>query len=592
MNNPEHLYHKAFEAASQGNYELALVFLGELLSRHPAIAKAHHLSATCCMRMGDFQRALQHARSAVEYAPDHPPSRWVLGICLAQTDQHDLAIEEFKMGCGLAPQEADGWNNLGHALLEKRRFEEAEAALRRGLSITNKMPNLSVGLAWCLVQTGRADEALAVLAAQDASTPRELAVLYARTVMSLYSEKVNAAALAQLHREYASRVESQLPARPIRPSSPGPADAERPLRVGLLSPDMYGHSVSRFVEPLLLHSDRDKIRFGVFSTNPMRDEITGRLDSMAGLWSEIFRLPDQMAVTEIRNQQLDIMIDLAGHMPMNRSYLLHHRPAVITMSYIGYPHRTGYSGIDYRIVDSITDPPAEADNSSSEKLLRLDPCFLCFMPAVEPPPIEPIDPAGSGPLTFGSYNNVAKFSPGLLDLWARILKQTPGSRLRLKGFAFSDASTRNHIAREFGRREIEPERVEMMGMIPVTREHLASYGGVHVALDTYPYHGTTTTCEALLMGVPVVTLAGSEHRSRVGVSLLTAVGTPELIAANPDEYVKIAVELAKDRAKIAHYRDTLRARITSSPLMDGPGFCARFENPLRGVWRQACGANP
>lgn len=590
MINPETLYQRAVKAANEGNYELAQMHLRELLSAHPNIAKAHHLAATTLMRQASMDKALVHARLAVQLNPANAASRWVLGICLANGGDLQSAIPEFRAGCELAPQDPQAWNNLGQALLETKQFGHAETALRKALALSTSIPQISVGLAWALWHTGRPDAALEVIDAQEKRTPNDIPLLAMRAVMSLYSAKTSNEDLRLAHAALGRRVEATTPLNPNRVPDPTPADAERTLRVGFLSPDLYGHSVSRFLEPILRYCDRSKIAIGLYSCYHMRDEISGRLESMCGLWCEVYKITDQMAAAEIRQHGIDILIDLAGHTPLNRSALLCHRPAPITMTYLGYPFSTGYTRTDYRIVDSLTDPPGESDTLGPEKLLRLDPCFLCFTPPFEPPPLPSPEIDDSVPITFGTFNNAAKFSPYIMELWARILKEVPGSKLLLKSYQFSDKASKEYVLGTLEKAGVDLSRVELMEKIALTNEHLSAYHRMHIALDAFPYHGTTTTCEALLMGVPVISLEGDSHRSRVGVSLLNAVGVPELIARSADEYVQKAVALANDRKRLADYRRSLRQRMESSVLMDGPGFFNRFEKLLRDVWRQKCHA--
>ncbi|MBL8885338.1 MAG: tetratricopeptide repeat protein [Phycisphaerales bacterium] len=588
MTSPETLYQKAVQTANQGNYELAQIFLRELLSAHPHVAKAHHLMATTMMKMGTLDKALPHARLAAQLQPTNAASRWVLGICLSNGGDLVNAIREFRAGCELSPNDPQAWNNLGQSMLEARQYSQAETALRRGLALTTSIPQLSIGLAWALFHSGRAEEALAVAQAQNARTPNEIPILAMIAILSLYKTDATNEDLRLAHVELGRRVEATTPLSPIRVPDPTPADVDRTLRVGFISPDLYGHSVSRFLEPILRHCDRTKLVPALYSCYHLRDEISGRLESMCGLWCDVFKIGDQMAAGEMRRHGLDIVIDLAGHTPLNRSTLLCHRPAPITMTYLGYPHSTGYTRADYRIVDSITDPPGESDLCSTEKLLRLDPCFLCFVPPFEPPELPDPVLEDSTPITFGTFNSAAKFSPFIVGVWARILKEMPESKLVLKSYQFSDEMARKHVLGLIEKNGVDPARVELLLQIPQTNEHLRAYHKMHIALDAFPYHGTTTTCEALLMGVPVITLAGDSHRSRVGVSLLNAVGMPELIAQSADEYVHKAVALARDRARLTQYRRTLRAQMESSVLMDGPGFFARFEKLLRDVWRAKC----
>ncbi|MBX3379935.1 MAG: tetratricopeptide repeat protein [Phycisphaeraceae bacterium] len=591
MISPEPLYQKAVQAANQGNYELAQMFLRELLSAHPHVAKAHHLTATTHMRMGALEKALPHARMAVKLNPTNAASRWVLGICLSNSGDIDAAIPEFRAGCELAPADPQGWNNLGQALLEKRQYSHAETALRRGLALSQNVPQLSMGLAWVLWNVGRAEEALDVIRGQRERTPNDVPLLAVRAMMSLYSTNTSNEDLRVSHVELGRSIEAMTPLNPNRVPDPTPSDAERPLRVGFLSPDLYGHSVSRFLEPILRHGDYARLIPALYSCYQVRDEVSGRLESMCGLWCDVYKLGDQMAAAEIRRHNLDILIDLAGHTPLNRSILLCHRPAPITMTYLGYPHSTGYTRIDYRIVDSITDPPGESDANATEKLLRLDPCFLCFTPVIDPPEVGAVPEDAAQPIRFGTFNNAAKYSPMVLEMWSEILKAEPTSKLVLKSYQFSDAAGRDYVLGSLEKLGIDPARIELLEKISLTREHLLAYHNLHIALDTFPYHGTTTTCEALLMGTPVITLEGNSHRSRVGVSLLSAVGVPELIARTRDEYVEKAVALARDRQRLVRYRTTLREQMQKSVLMDGAGFYDRFEKLLRTVWREKCGVS-
>ncbi|MGH7244945.1 MAG: tetratricopeptide repeat protein [Phycisphaerales bacterium] len=588
MTNPETLYQKAVQAANQGNYELAQIYLRELLSALPNVAKAHHLMATTLMKMGIMDKALPHARLAAKLLPTNAASRWVLGICLSNGGDMTGAIAEFRAGCELAPADPQAWNNLGQALLQRREFSEAETALRRALALTTSIPAVSVGLSWALFHSGRATEALTIAKAQAARTPNDIAILAMIAILSLYSTETTNEDLRIAHVTLGRQIEATTPLSPNRVPDPTPADVDRPLRVGFLSPDLYGHSVSRFLEPIMTHCDRSKMLIALYSCNHLRDEISGRLENMCGLWCDVFKVGDQMAAAEMRRHGLDILIDLAGHTPLNRSAILCHRPAPITMTYLGYPHSTGYTRADYRIVDSITDPPGESDLNSTEKLLRLDPCFLCFIPPFEPPALAEPMVDESTPITFGTFNNAAKFSPFILEVWSRVLKAVPDAKLVLKSYQFSDEVSRRHVLGQFEKLGIDTARIELLPLIALTNEHLKTYNQIHIALDAYPYNGTTTTCEAMIMGVPVITLRGEGHRSRVGASLLTAVGVPELITRSADEYVEKAVSLARDRARLAEYRRTMRPRMESSVLMDGPGFFARFEKLIRGVWREKC----
>jgi predicted O-linked N-acetylglucosamine transferase (SPINDLY family) len=257
----------------------------------------------------------------------------------------------------------------------------------------------------------------------------------------------------------------------------------------------------------------------------------------------------------------------------------------VIVSAIGYPNTTGVPAVDWRVVDSITDPPG-SEHLCTERLLRLDPCFLCYSPPQEAP--EPALPEADAPITFGSFNNAAKIGPTSIELWARVLKAVPGSRLLLKSQTLSDAAGRARIEKRFAQAGIEASRLELVAYSKTRQEHLELYKRVHVALDTTPYNGTTTTCEALWMGVPVLTTLGDRHAARVSASLLHAAGHPELVAKDADAFVQLAASLAQDRARLATLRTNLRGELRASPLCDAPAYAARFHAAIRDCWKQWC----
>jgi predicted O-linked N-acetylglucosamine transferase (SPINDLY family) len=291
----------------------------------------------------------------------------------------------------------------------------------------------------------------------------------------------------------------------------------------------------------------------------------------------------------IRRDRIDILVDLTGHTGGNRLATLALRPAPVQVTYMGYPNTTGLSAIDYRIVDVVTDPAPLADRLATEKLARLDPCFLCYAPPAQAPAVAPPPCARAGHVTFGSFNTHAKTSPPCAEAWARILEGVPGSRLLLKNWALADSSIVDRTRRLFAERGIDPERLDLRGETESKGEHLRTYAEVDVALDPFPYNGTTTTMEAMWMGVPVITLRGETHVARVGASLLTAVGEHDHVAGTIDEYARAAIEMAGDAVRLGSTRAARRDRVRSSPLCDGPGFTLKIESLYRRFWKDRVG---
>ena len=290
----------------------------------------------------------------------------------------------------------------------------------------------------------------------------------------------------------------------------------------------------------------------------------------------------------IRGDGKDILVDLAGHTSGNRLLVFARRPAPVQVTFLGYCDTTGMNAMDYRLTDSHADPPGTTEHLHAERVVRLPETAWCFLPCDPSPPVEPPPVLGLGSATFGCFNVRRKITDEALTVWSRLLGEVPGSRLLLKSLGFCDTSVRHRVRATLASTGIAAERIELIGWVPTLAEHLALYRRVDIALDTFPYNGTTTTCEALWMGVPVVTLAGQAHASRVGVSLLTNAGLPELIAADADNYIRIASRLAADVSRLAALRAGLRGRMAASPLVDAPRFARNVEHAYREMWRAWC----
>ena len=354
------------------------------------------------------------------------------------------------------------------------------------------------------------------------------------------------------------------------------------MRIGYVSGDFKRHSVANFLLPVFTHHDRRVFEIHCYSNNVSDDDVTGRLMGAVDHWRRISGLDDEVAAKMIAEDGIDILVDLSGHTAHNRLSLFARQPAPVQVTWLGYPGTTGVAAIGYRLVDSITDPPGDSDSYYCEKLIRLDPGFLSYAP-LDPAPEPVLRPNGNGRIRFGSFNNPAKLSPATLDLWGRLMNEVEGSVLVLKGRPFADPQVRRMLLKRFLERGIPEERIVLLEHIAAPDQHMGAYGEIDIALDPFPYNGTTTTCEAMWMGVPVVTLLGNRHSSRVGASLLTQVELTDLIAADEAEFIRIAADLAADAERRAILRQTLRGRMKASPLCDGPGLTRRLEESFRRI---------
>ena len=365
----------------------------------------------------------------------------------------------------------------------------------------------------------------------------------------------------------------------------------RRLRIGYVSGDFCRHSVAYFLQPLLRNHDHEAVEVFCYAEVARPDDKTQRLREFADQWLTTVGMTDDALAKRITEDRIDILIDLAGHTGKNRLRVFARKPAPIQVTWLGYPNTTGLSSIDYRLVDDITDPESVCDTFASETLMRLQGGFLCYDPVADAP--QPALPPSltTGGVTFGSFNNPAKISNATLDVWAALLVRRPDARLLLKGLPFADADTRASLLARLGERSVAAERIELIAWSPSPADHLALYHRVDIALDTFPYNGTTTTCEALWMGVPVVVRRGDRHASRVGASLLSQIDLTDFIASSAEEYVEIALRLANDPARLSDLRHSLRPRMAASSLCDGRTFARKIEAAFRIMWQQWCEAS-
>jgi predicted O-linked N-acetylglucosamine transferase (SPINDLY family) len=309
---------------------------------------------------------------------------------------------------------------------------------------------------------------------------------------------------------------------------------------------------------------------------------------MAHQWRMITGMKDADVAQLMRKDQIDILVDLAGHTSDNRLLVFARKPAPIQVTYLGYPGSSGLSTMDYRISDNFADPPGMTESLHTEKLVRLPHGFLCYRPPASAPDVGPLSADKTGFITFGSFNHLAKITHFTVKMWAKILKQIPNSRLLIKSQGLNDPAWRKALSDRFAAQGIGEDRLEMLAKIPSLGNHLQLYHRIDIALDPFPYHGTTTTLEAMWMGVPVISLAGKTHASRVGVSLLSNTGLTELIAQSPEEYVQIATKLAGDLPRLRELHANLRPRLAASPLLDAKTFARDIEAAYRQMWRDYC----
>jgi protein O-GlcNAc transferase len=543
-----------------------------------------HLARTL-EQLGRMEEAMAAAGRAIAARPEYAEAHDYLGILLTGIRGHAAAEPHLRRAVELQPDSARGWCNLGVSLVFQGRLSEAISYFDRALQLDPQLHHAYAGRGLALERCHLIKEAVADYGRALAGDPRNHQARSARLTALHYLSGMTPEAMMSEHRAFGEAAEPEDPVSPVWPRRSGAEREERGLRVGFLSPNLRTHSVAYFLEPLLRHLDRARFKIFLYHDHPVVDATSERLGKLAARWHHIAGRPNPAVEALVRADGLDILVDLAGHTEVNRLPLFARRMAPVQATYLGYPDTTGLRSMDFRLVDAITDPPGTADDYATEHLLRFAPTAWCYAPP-EDAPLPAVPPSARGqPVTFGCFNNFAKVTDEVLGVWGRVLSAVPDSRLILKSFGLGAPTLQAAARKRLAVAGIDPGRVELRDRAASTCEHLASYARMDIALDTFPYHGTTTTCEALWMGVPVVTLAGDRHASRVGVSLLTAAGHPDWIAGDWEEYARIAAALAADPGKRSVWRAGLREDLRRSPLLDHVGQAERLAAALEQMAR-------
>jgi predicted O-linked N-acetylglucosamine transferase (SPINDLY family) len=615
--NFDALHLSGLVAYQQGRHREAAELLRRALKRNPASGVCEMRLGLACRALGELTVSERHLRVATEREPTLPEAwcnlaitLWALGrMAEARTayeraitlkpdyaEAHDrlgalawhtvgfaAAVPHFRRAAELEPNNATAWANLGAALTQSSGLGEALESFERALTLAPEHQLALAGraLAWQFVY--RIPEAVAGYGEVLKKNPRHHEARSARLLALHYLDGVDRAALFAEHVAFGAAC-----GEPLSPALPNSPDPSRRLRVAFLSADLRTHSVAFFLEPLLAHLDPTQFEVYLYHDHPQVDEMSAMLRTRSSLWRNFSGQAADAVEAVIRADAPDVLFDLAGHTGINRLPLFARRLAPVQITWLGYADTTGLPAMDYRFVDAITDPVGDAEPFHTEKLVRFAPTAWTFQPPVDAPEPTPPSCVAGAPVTFGCFNNFAKVSDSTLRGWGQVLAAVPGSRLLLKGHGLAEPALAAAMRARLTAFGVGQERVEMLGRTPDIAAHLALYARVDVALDTSPYHGTTTTCEALWMGCPVVTLQGDRHMSRVGASLLTAVGHPEWIAADWADYVRIAADLTSDPARLAALRTSLRHDLRRSVLLDHAGQAARFGAAVRAAWVAWC----
>lgn len=536
-------------------------------------------------RDGDAAAAF---RQASELMPESAPARHELARALIAGADRTSDAAAYDEGIGLL---AGHWQEgpdpslsriaLAHALEMRDRWSEAAEHYAGVLAANPDLAPARRGLGNCLNRLGRMDEAVREYREAMRIEPGDPATASGLIAGLNYDVRISPETLFEEHRRWGERF-----AAPLYPSNPEFAnvrDPDRRLRVGYVSPDFRRHPVTAAFLPVIERHDPNQVEVICYHNLAAADAVTARVRRAAHAWREIAALSDLQAAELFRADGVDILVDLAGHTSRHRLLAFARRPAPVQVSWLGYFFTTGVATVDYFVTDPYSSPPGQ-ERFFTERLVRLPATRFCYAPQEPAPEANALPAAAQGNVTFGCFNNLAKIGPGVLALWARILAALPGARLVIQAVGLSDVPNRARVLRDFGAAGLPVERVELRPFAPAERA-ASAYHDIDIALDPFPFCGGMTSFDALWMGVPVVTLAGQLIAGRQTASMLANLGLTELVANTPEEYVEVAIALARDTTRLADLRASLRPRFRASPLCDYDGFTRSLEQAYRGMWR-------
>ncbi len=570
-----------------GEYERALAAYAEAIRLEPRNAGAWYNVGIVRTSQRHWLLAVEAYRTALQLDPDYPACALNLGTALAASGQIDAGIALYRSELQRRPTDAAILTNLGNLLKEIGDTDAAIEIYRAAIAIA---PNDSVtvnNLAVALKDQGLLAASIAAYRRSLELNPASLEV-HSNLILTLFFDPDTEPSTIDAEQRRWNRLHLD-PLKPQHQPHANDRSPERRLKIGYISPDFRDHVVGRALLPVFERHDPAQFELVCYS-GCQRDAVGERFVARADLWRELANLSDEQIATQIRADRIDILVDLSLHTSDNRLGVFARKPAPVQVSWLGYPGTTGLETIDYRLTDSFLEPPGAESAASLETPFRLPDCWSCYEPPAGYPAVAGLPALRAGHITFGSFNNFCKINERVLEVWTQILRAVPGSRLVLLTKSGSHRKWAGDFLRERG---VDPQRLDFHDYIAAGEgrsqgDFLRRYDAIDIALDTFPYNGMTTTCDALWMGVPVIALVGKFSLGRAGLSLLSNVGLPEMAVSSVEEYVRVAVNLAGDLPRLGSLRASLRSRMEASPLLDAGRLARNVEAAYRTMWRRWC----
>ena len=578
LNNLGHCLH------ALGGLDEAVPAFRQALALKPASPEICNNLGNVLNDQGRLDEALAAYRQALAIAPSLAVAHGNLGNALMEKDCLDEAVSAYRQAIALDPRYAEAHSNLGLALKFKGDLDQAITAFRAARALNPDLPAAHCNLANALKDMGLLDDALAAYHQPLVLDPDFLEAHSALIFALNYHPDTTPQSLLEEALRWDLRF--AVPLRQYILPHSNERDPDRRLRIGYVSPDLRVHVVAQALLPLLTAHDHRAFEIFCYAQVPHPDAMTERIAAQAHHWRSIVGLSDQQVAELVRQDQIDILVDLSGHSAGHRLRVFARRPAPVQITWLGYPGSTGLHTMDYRITTPVLDPPGVSEAWYTEQNLRLPETAWCYEPGNQTPEVVPPPALTTGRITFGCLNNFCKVSRQTLAVWIQILRLVPNSDLLLYAH---EGQHRQRLRERLVCEGLGPERLRFVGR--GGDRYFDFYQQIDIVLDPWPFTGSTTTCDALWMGVPVVSRDGPLVVSRLSLAVLSTVGLSEWVAHTPEDYVRIAVEMAGDLPRLSELRFALRQRMRTSPMMDAPRFARNMAAAYREMWRKWCMTN-
>jgi predicted O-linked N-acetylglucosamine transferase (SPINDLY family) len=567
--------------AEQSDHKAAISVLRRAIELRPQSAELHNNLGLSLLGDMQLDAAIGAFRAAVILRSDYSQALFNLGNALQDKGMPAEAIDSYRRALAAQPDSAETWHALGTALRTNGQLDEAIASYQKAIDLGFNSFEVYSNLGTAVRTAGDIDNAIRYLRRAVELKPCSIACHNLLYSIHLHPD-YDARRIYEEHQRW-NRACAEPEAASIAPHE-NDRTPDRRLRVGYVSPDFRRHSVGGFMLPLLSNHDPAEVEIYCYSDVLRPDAMTAQLRQQTSVWRDISGIRDEQVADIVRTDRIDILVDLTMHLAGSRLLMFARKPAPVQVTYLAYCSTTGLRTMDYRLTDPYLDPPGGDDTVYSEKSHRLPKTYWCYAPQPEAPPVGPLPASTPGHVTFGCLNNFAKISPPVLALWQQLLHVLPASNLILH---CDEGRHRQRLRDQFQAIGVNPQRVQFVHRLPLN-QYYELHRQIDIALDPFPYSGGTTTLDALWMGVPVVSLVGQTAVSRGGLSVLSNAGLPELVARTPEQYIRIAADLANDLPQLGRLRSSLRDRMRSSPLLDPATFARDVEQAYRQIWVAWC----